>query len=288
MSDNEIVKLRKLYKDGQITKEQYEMLIEEHISKQKENISEMNNQKLDDLDYFSDEEKVDNNSNSNVNSNNEYTDNDNQDYNVEYNNNKKTPFYDKAWFFVLICFILPFVALPFMFIKKKHYSKAKKIILTIFLSAYSLFFVFTWINEPESKTTDTQQKQAPTNSSKKEEPKKEEPKKVNKKKRDVTSTDINDEIIPWGWLQDSAKDTINSVLKSPSTAEYPGSFLDQFEGWQFSRKGNKLTLSSYVDSQNSYGAMIRSYFTVEFKYNFDKSKAKVVYLVFDGDVLVDQ
>lgn len=108
------------------------------------------------------------------------------------------------------------------------------------------------------------------------------------KERDKTSTDINDEILHWDWLQDSTKDTVNKFLHSPSSAKYPGGFLDRFDGWQFSRKGNRLSLSSYVDSQNAFGATMRNYFKITFEYDFAKSKGKVVYLKLGDEVLINK
>jgi len=65
------------------------------------------------------------------------------------------------------------------------------------------------------------------------------------------------------WSEDSVK----SVLKAPSTAEFPGGFFDPYTDWGFSKDGNTYKVSSYVDSQNSFGAMIRSEFYIEYKWN---------------------
>lgn len=70
---------------------------------------------------------------------------------------------------------------------------------------------------------------------------------------------------------------INECLKSPSTAEYP--FIDE---WSYSKSNGIITVSSYVDAQNSFGAMIRSNFTVQ----FDTSTDTVVSLVFDGEKII--
>ncbi len=70
---------------------------------------------------------------------------------------------------------------------------------------------------------------------------------------------------------------INECLKSPSTAEYP--FVDE---WSYSKSNGIITVSSYVDSQNSFGAMIRSNFTIQ----FDTSTDTVVSLVFDGEKII--
>jgi hypothetical protein len=86
---------------------------------------------------------------------------------------------------------------------------------------------------------------------------------------------------------DYSKEVVNSVLKSPSTAEYPGSWLSPYEGWAVAKKKNVLTLSSYVDSQNSFGATVRSKFVFKFKYS-DGGKVTPVYFAFDGKVLVNK
>lgn len=78
-----------------------------------------------------------------------------------------------------------------------------------------------------------------------------------------------------------AEDHIKTILKSPSTAEFPGSFLSPYDGWNFSKKGGKYTVSSYVDSQNSFGATLRSDFTIV--YQWDGESRKVSSLIFDGE-----
>lgn len=56
-------------------------------------------------------------------------------------------------------------------------------------------------------------------------------------------------------VEDIAKDTVMNQLKSPSTAEFgPLKILDDKKGGYF--------VSGYVDSQNSFGAIIRKKFTV--------------------------
>lgn len=80
------------------------------------------------------------------------------------------------------------------------------------------------------------------------------------------------------------EDNIKKILKAPSTAEFPGSFLSPFEDWNFSKNGNKYTVSAYVDSQNSFSAMIRSDFTITYEWKGDT--AKVISLIFDGEKIV--
>lgn len=85
-------------------------------------------------------------------------------------------------------------------------------------------------------------------------------------------------------IRDHSKDIINSILKSPSTAEYPDSFLNPLNDWSMVKKNNLVTVSSYVDAQNSFGATIRSKFVIQVKMNDDGS-GKATYVELDGDVV---
>lgn len=68
-------------------------------------------------------------------------------------------------------------------------------------------------------------------------------------------------------LQTIAKEYVKQNLKAPSTAEFPGSFLSPFEGWEMQQSGTTYKVKSYVDSQNSFGAMIRTQFYLELKFD---------------------
>lgn len=70
---------------------------------------------------------------------------------------------------------------------------------------------------------------------------------------------------------------VKEILKAPSTAKFPG--LDE---WGFDKKDGTVTIQGYVDSQNSFGAMIRSKFQV--KYN--EKKEMMTSFIFDGEELV--
>lgn len=85
-------------------------------------------------------------------------------------------------------------------------------------------------------------------------------------------------------IKNYCKDIINSILKAPSTAEYPGSFLNPFDDWAMVKKNNIVTVSSYVDAQNSFGAMVRSKFVIQVKMN-DNGSGKATYVEFDGEVV---
>ena len=57
-----------------------------------------------------------------------------------------------------------------------------------------------------------------------------------------------------------AEQFVENVLRSPSTADFP--FLD----YTTLIDGSRYTVMSYVDSQNGFGAMIRSNWTVIMDY----------------------
>ena len=78
----------------------------------------------------------------------------------------------------------------------------------------------------------------------------------------------------------AAQMTVEDYLKAPSTAKY--SYYD--EDWNIVRTGNRVKISSFVDSQNSFGAMIRSNFTVIVTFDDDMSKFAINYVEIDGEV----
>lgn len=88
----------------------------------------------------------------------------------------------------------------------------------------------------------------------------------------------------WIGFMENAKSNIKRGLKSPSTAEFPGSLFDPYDGWKRDKIGDTINLESYVDSQNSYGAMVRSYFTIKYN-NLDDTKYHPFYIELDGNVL---
>lgn len=57
---------------------------------------------------------------------------------------------------------------------------------------------------------------------------------------------------------------VKKRLKSPRTAKFPVSTLDQTK---YTGTCGEVLVRSYVDSQNSYGAMLRTHFTVVVKYH---------------------
>jgi hypothetical protein len=74
-----------------------------------------------------------------------------------------------------------------------------------------------------------------------------------------------------------AEAIVKKTLKSPSTAKFPSSSYATVE--HYSTDGFKV--SSYVDSQNGFGAMIRSDWTVLFQYTPDE-KLDIWQVIVDG------
>ena len=72
-----------------------------------------------------------------------------------------------------------------------------------------------------------------------------------------------------------SQETIKGVLKAPSTAKFP-SITD----WKFKKEPDKVIIQSYVDSQNGFGAMIRS------EFQFIIENGNITSLIFDGKELV--
>jgi len=73
---------------------------------------------------------------------------------------------------------------------------------------------------------------------------------------------------PWNEKDNSGmaivytKEFVKRNLKSPSTAKFPGVLLER-DHWKIQRNGNNYTVRAWVDSQNGFGAMIRSHFVIK-------------------------
>lgn len=91
-----------------------------------------------------------------------------------------------------------------------------------------------------------------------EKKKKEEAKKKEESKNKLSSFEEVE-------VKDNCKTLVEQVLKAPSTAKFPGSTFNPLKGWQMAKKNNVITVHSYVDAQNGFGAMIRTEFWVKFK-----------------------
>ena len=98
---------------------------------------------------------------------------------------------------------------------------------------------------------------------------------------EVNATDISDLQFQSYW--DMAKETVESCLKNPKSADFPSSVFGQ-GNIAMERKGHLVVVQSYVYSTNSFGAEIRSDFTVEMLvYDTENFIYDVVYLNIDGE-----
>lgn len=86
-------------------------------------------------------------------------------------------------------------------------------------------------------------------------------------------------------IKDYCKELIDGILKAPSTADYPGGYLNPLDGWIMTKNNNLVTVSSYVDAENSFGAKLRSEFVIQIQMQDDGS-GKATYIQFDGDVVL--
>jgi hypothetical protein len=81
-----------------------------------------------------------------------------------------------------------------------------------------------------------------------------------------------------------AKNFVSQVLKSPATADFP------LFGEGFETGPNTYTVNSFVDSQNGFGAMLRSGYSITLEFTggdkADQSNWKVVDFIFDGEDLL--
>ncbi len=74
-------------------------------------------------------------------------------------------------------------------------------------------------------------------------------------------------------IQIACQNGVKSILKSPSTAKFPN-----INDWYIGKDKDKILVQSYVDSQNGFGAMIRSKFQFILTPDGDGVKS----FIFDG------
>lgn len=77
----------------------------------------------------------------------------------------------------------------------------------------------------------------------------------------------------------SCEKAIEQLLLAPSTAKFPNPL-----NWRFGKNKGILTIQSYVDSQNGFGAMVRT----EFQFKIDTKTDTVLSLIFEGKELIPQ
>lgn len=85
-------------------------------------------------------------------------------------------------------------------------------------------------------------------------------------------------------IKDKCEQIVNQILKSPGSAEYPGKWYDPLNDWGMKKVNNLVTVSSYVDAQNSFGANLRTYFVMQFRMNDDGS-GSLSYFKFGNQVV---
>ena len=61
------------------------------------------------------------------------------------------------------------------------------------------------------------------------------------------------------------KDYVRSSLKSPSSGKFPSMWKHSYKEFTTYIGGYKYRITSWVDAQNGFGAMIRIYYTGEIK-----------------------
>lgn len=71
---------------------------------------------------------------------------------------------------------------------------------------------------------------------------------------------------------------VEGYLKAPSTAKYPGS-----DGYQVIKiDDHNYKVAAYVDSENSFGAMVRNKYVVDISYNEDWSTHEATSVIIDA------
>ena len=76
----------------------------------------------------------------------------------------------------------------------------------------------------------------------------------------------------WVDVASAAEHYVKLHLSAPATAEFPIAEED----WKVTASGRDVTCSSYVDSQNGFGALLRTHFVMELNCTDDGFKMKDV------------
>lgn len=100
---------------------------------------------------------------------------------------------------------------------------------------------------------------------------------------------VNDRMVPnevKSTLKTQSEEIIKLCLKSPSSAEFPG-WLESDE-WIINRNGSEYQVSAWVDAQNSFGAMIRSNFTITYTWEDpDIGSPTPTSVIIDGEEMLE-
>jgi hypothetical protein len=79
-------------------------------------------------------------------------------------------------------------------------------------------------------------------------------------------------------LMTVTEDYVKNYLVSPSTADFPRN-----QDWKITDNGSVITVSSYVDAQNSLGGTVREHFTAKYKL----PDVTLTYLEIGGEVMIE-
>lgn len=89
------------------------------------------------------------------------------------------------------------------------------------------------------------------------------------------------------FLSVQAQLLVEDGLKAPSTAEFPGAPYSEPD-WRINKNGERYIVTSWVDAENSFGAMVRSNYTIVYDWNGDEeSDPEVVSFIFDGEKIIE-
>lgn len=92
-------------------------------------------------------------------------------------------------------------------------------------------------------------------------------------------SDTNDKYYLNSETAEMAQEIVLNYLKSPNSAKFPWN-TDEIG---FSKNGNIVSVQGYVDAQNSFGAEIRSQWTVQYEItDFDNLLCNPLYVNIDG------
>lgn len=80
-------------------------------------------------------------------------------------------------------------------------------------------------------------------------------------------------------LMINCQNQVKEILTSPSTAKFPNILK-----WGFAKDKNMVTVQSYVDAQNSFGATVRS----EFQFIINTDSDTIQSFIFDGQELISK
>lgn len=98
-----------------------------------------------------------------------------------------------------------------------------------------------------------------------------------KGKKHASLKDFTFEMDEISQLQFTVEEKVKSILKSPSTAKFPN-----YTKWGFSKNKSEIEISAYVDSQNGFGAQIRS----DFYLKINRKDNTIISFIFDNEELI--